>query len=143
MRVLRHAMKGSWLVLAVAMAGAPLAAQDLVRGPAAVAQQGTTQQQPGFDKPAGQEAKKVDIILPHISDSDELDVPWLNAQGFKVVRLPHWAPVMIGGYALDLSPTKSSYSTSCSSAVLLWKSQQGRKPPGCCRPPNPPPHLIR
>ena len=107
MRVLRHAVKGSWLVLAVAMTGAPLAAQDSVRGPAAaVAQQGTTHQQPGFDKPAGQEAKKVDIILPHISDSDELDVPWLNAQGFKVVRLPHWAPVMIGGYALDLSPTK-------------------------------------
>jgi F-type H+-transporting ATPase subunit a len=53
-----------------------------------------------------QEAKKVDIILPHISDSDEMDVPWPNASGFRVVHLPHWAPVMIGGYALDLSPTK-------------------------------------
>jgi F-type H+-transporting ATPase subunit a len=58
------------------------------------------------DQPAGQEAKKVDIILPHISDSDELDIPWLNASGYRVVHLPHWAPVHIGGYALDLSPTK-------------------------------------
>jgi F-type H+-transporting ATPase subunit a len=35
-----------------------------------------------------------------------MDVPWPNASGFRVVHLPHWAPVMIGGYALDLSPTK-------------------------------------
>ena len=60
----------------------------------------------GVDHPAGQEAKKVDIIRPHISDSDELDVPWLNATGFKVVHLPHWEPVHIGGFAVDLSPTK-------------------------------------
>src|SRR3954466_13422570 len=61
---------------------------------------------PGVDHPAGDEAKKVDIILPHISDSDELDVPWLNASGFKAVHLPHWEPIHIGGFALDLSPTK-------------------------------------
>jgi F-type H+-transporting ATPase subunit a len=60
----------------------------------------------GADHAMSQEAKKVDIILPHISDSDEIDVPWFNASGFRVVHLPHWAPVMIGSYALDLSPTK-------------------------------------
>src|SRR5262249_9144191 len=91
-RVLRHAVQGSWF--AAVLFAAPLGAQDAPR------------QQAGFDKPAGQEAKKVDIILPHISDSDELDVPWLNAQGFKAVHLPHWEPVKIGGYSLDLSPTK-------------------------------------
>ena len=58
------------------------------------------------DHPVGAEAKKADIILPHISDSDELDVPWLNGSGFRVVHLPHWAPLMIGTDALDLSPTK-------------------------------------
>lgn len=58
------------------------------------------------DHAMSQEAKKVDIILPHISDSDELDVPWLNSSGFKVVHLPHWRPIMIGSRALDLSPTK-------------------------------------
>jgi F-type H+-transporting ATPase subunit a len=58
------------------------------------------------DQPLSEGAKKVDIILPHISDSDELDVPWPNVQGFRVVHLPHWAPIKIGGTELDLSPTK-------------------------------------
>jgi len=61
---------------------------------------------PGIDHPAGEAAKKVDIILPHISDSDELDVPWPSVTGFKVVHLPHWAPIHIGSFELDLSPTK-------------------------------------
>src|SRR5437016_3447203 len=61
---------------------------------------------PIADQATTKEAKKVDIILPHISDGDEIDVPWFNTSGFRVVHLPHWAPVMIGGFALDLSPTK-------------------------------------
>jgi len=60
----------------------------------------------GLDHPAGQEAKKVDIILPHISDSDELDVPWPTKGWFKVVHLPHWEPMHIGGLKIDISPTK-------------------------------------
>jgi F-type H+-transporting ATPase subunit a len=60
----------------------------------------------GLDHPAGTEAKKVDIILPHISDSDELDVPWPTTGWFKVVHLPHWAPIHIGSFTLDISPTK-------------------------------------
>jgi len=58
------------------------------------------------DHAMSQAAKKVDIILPHISDSDELDVPWFNVSGYRVVHLPHWRPIMIGSHALDLSPTK-------------------------------------
>jgi F-type H+-transporting ATPase subunit a len=58
------------------------------------------------DHAMGAEAKKVDIILPHISDSDEIDLPWPNAAGYRIWHLPHWAPIMIGGHALDLSPTK-------------------------------------
>ena len=60
----------------------------------------------GVDHPAGAEAKKVDIILPHISDSDELDIPWPTTGWFKVVHLPHWAPIHIGGLEIDISPTK-------------------------------------
>lgn len=107
MTVLRHSLKG-WLVLGLALSAAPVAAQDSVRPPAVAPQAAAPAngQQPGFDHPAGKEAEKVDIILPHISDGDELDVPWLNRQGYKSVRLPHWPPVMIGGRALDLSPTK-------------------------------------
>jgi F-type H+-transporting ATPase subunit a len=53
-----------------------------------------------------QEAKKADIILPHISDSDEIDVPCFNVAGFCVWHLPHWKPIPIGSHSLDLSPTK-------------------------------------
>jgi F-type H+-transporting ATPase subunit a len=101
MRVLRHA---GLLALALMLVAPRLTAQEPAGPPTALQTQAKAH--PGFDQPAGEQAKKVDIILPHISDSDELDVPWLNAEGFKVVRLPHWKPVMIGSYALDLSPTK-------------------------------------
>ena len=60
----------------------------------------------GVDYPAGAEAKKVDIILPHISDSDELDIPWPTTGWFKVVHLPHWAPIHVGSLEIDISPTK-------------------------------------
>jgi len=101
LRVLRHA---GTLALALMLAAPRASAQE----PAAPQATSQTQAKPqaGFDHPAGEEAKKVDIILPHISDSDELDVPWFNSQGFKVVQLPHWAPVKIGSLEIDLSPTK-------------------------------------
>jgi F-type H+-transporting ATPase subunit a len=60
----------------------------------------------GIDHPAGEEAKKVDIILPHISDSDELDIPWPTKGWYKVVHLPHWEPIHIGSFSIDISPTK-------------------------------------
>jgi F-type H+-transporting ATPase subunit a len=60
----------------------------------------------GVDHPVGAEAKKVDIILPHISDSNELDIPWFNASGFKAVHLPHWEPIRLGSLEIDLSPSK-------------------------------------
>jgi len=82
-----------------AQAGEPAAAVQ-------VSSVAPAQEHQGASHAAGGEEKKVDIILPHISDSDELDVPWPNAAGFKAVHLPRWKPVMIGGYALDLSPTK-------------------------------------
>jgi F-type H+-transporting ATPase subunit a len=72
----------------------PTSVADSVRSPEPV------------DHTMSQAAKKVDIILPHISDSDELDVPWFNVSGYRVVHLPHWRPIMIGSRALDLSPTK-------------------------------------
>src|SRR5512133_2515652 len=96
-------------------AGSLLFALTLVATPlvAAAAQQPTVERpvaadsmRPIADHAMTQEAKKVDIILPNISDGDELDVPVFHATGFKVVHLPHWAPVRIGSYALDLSPTK-------------------------------------
>ncbi len=53
-------------------------------------------------------AANQDIITPHITDSHELDVPWLSpSTGYiKVVQLPEWPPVHVGPVTLDLSPTK-------------------------------------
>jgi F-type H+-transporting ATPase subunit a len=49
----------------------------------------------------------VDIITPHITDSHVMDVPcWNHGTLMCEYELPTWKPVMIGGYALDLSPTK-------------------------------------
>lgn len=47
-----------------------------------------------------------DIITPHITDSHELEVPYWKAPFYKEVHLPRWEPIMIGGMAVDLSPTK-------------------------------------
>jgi F-type H+-transporting ATPase subunit a len=49
---------------------------------------------------------KHDIIMPHITDSHHLEIPWPNAAWAKGIELPHWAPVHIGPLTLDLSPTK-------------------------------------
>ena len=46
-------------------------------------------------------AKNVDIITPHITDSHELELPFVGE-----LQLPRWAPVHVGGLEIDLSPTK-------------------------------------
>jgi F-type H+-transporting ATPase subunit a len=57
-----------------------------------------------------------DFITPHITDSYEVEIPWLNAEFAKELCLgrhlpdgecgPLWDPVHIGGLAVNLSPTK-------------------------------------
>jgi F-type H+-transporting ATPase subunit a len=55
-----------------------------------------------------QEAEKVDIITPHITDSRHLEYPCLHPEhGFACeLELPQWKPVHVGPIELDLSPTK-------------------------------------
>jgi F-type H+-transporting ATPase subunit a len=55
----------------------------------------------------------VDIITPHITDSHELDLPYITTTFpfFKSpfvcrVDIPRWPPVHIGPLTIDLSPTK-------------------------------------
>jgi F-type H+-transporting ATPase subunit a len=95
------------LILVSMLAATPLLAQGAASAHAAPESTARAERpmQP-IDHAMGQETKKVDIILPHISDAEEMDVPWFNERGYRVWHLPRWAPVMIGGYALDLSPTK-------------------------------------
>lgn len=47
-----------------------------------------------------------DMIMPHIVDSHEIEIPWPNAALSKHIELPRWAPIHIGGFTIDLSPTK-------------------------------------
>jgi F-type H+-transporting ATPase subunit a len=56
--------------------------------------------------PAHGEAKNADIIMPHITDSHHIEIPWVNASWHKVIDLPQWAPVHVGPLTVDLSPTK-------------------------------------
>ena len=47
-----------------------------------------------------------DIITPHITDSHHLEYPCFKS-GFVCERdLPQWAPIHIGNFSIDLSPTK-------------------------------------
>jgi F-type H+-transporting ATPase subunit a len=52
------------------------------------------------------ESKAVDIITPHITDSHDLDLPYWRSPYVCIKELPRWAPVHIGGLAIDMSPTK-------------------------------------
>src|SRR5215217_5722838 len=47
-----------------------------------------------------------DIITPHITDSHHLEYPCFKAGFACEVELPHWAPIHIGNFTLDISPTK-------------------------------------
>jgi F-type H+-transporting ATPase subunit a len=47
-----------------------------------------------------------DIITPHITDGHHLELPSFRPPFYTEVELPRFAPVMVGGFAVDLSPTK-------------------------------------
>lgn len=53
-----------------------------------------------------QAGEKVDIITPHITNGDHMEIPWILPPFFKEVTLPHWEPVHVGPLTLDLSPSK-------------------------------------
>ena len=57
-------------------------------------------------------ADQKDFITPHISDAHSLDLPCFKAGFVCEYELPHWNPVHIGGFTLDISPTRH--------VVMLW-----------------------
>ena len=61
-----------------------------------------------FALPAHAQVAEVDIITPHITDANEIEIPWPTWPTLhKVIHLPQWAPIqmpVIG--AVDMSPTK-------------------------------------
>ncbi len=57
------------------------------------------------------------MLMHHLSDSQELEFEVLG-RGW-VVHLPQWEPIHIGGFALDLSPTKHVVFMALAAIVLL------------------------
>ena len=53
-----------------------------------------------------------DIITPHITNSHHLEYPCFKTGFACELELPQWAPIHIGSFTLDLSPTKH--------VVMLW-----------------------
>src|SRR5512140_2017646 len=47
-----------------------------------------------------------DFITPHITDSHAIDYPCLKSGFICELELPRLAPIHIGSFALDISPTK-------------------------------------
>jgi F-type H+-transporting ATPase subunit a len=81
----------------------------------APATQGGTQVEvgPRGEHLTGEHAGPVDIITPHITDSHELELPFLGE-----IELPRWKPVHVGGLTVDLSPTKHVVML-CVAALLV------------------------
>ncbi|MDQ6769282.1 MAG: F0F1 ATP synthase subunit A [Gemmatimonadota bacterium] len=57
-------------------------------------------------------ADQKDFITPHITDSRTLDYPCFKSGFVCEYELPHWNPIHIGRFALDISPTRH--------VVMLW-----------------------
>ncbi len=56
---------------------------------------------PRGDRLTGPQGGSVDIIMPHITDSHSIELPYWGE-----IELPRWQPVRIGSVEIDLSPTK-------------------------------------
>ncbi len=61
----------------------------------------------------------VDIITPHITNSDHMEVPWPVFPFFKEVHLPKWEPIHVGPLTLDMSPSKHVVMLLIGATVLF------------------------
>jgi F-type H+-transporting ATPase subunit a len=57
-------------------------------------------------------ADQKDFITPHITDAHALDYPCFKPGFVCEYELPHWDPIHIGRFAIDISPTRH--------VVMLW-----------------------
>ncbi|CAN5281077.1 F0F1 ATP synthase subunit A [soil metagenome] len=109
-------MKTGSFLLALLIAASPAAAQVSVApldSAAAHANQVTTAESAQGATPGGEhhggceEYPDGDFISPHITDSHCLEVPnGLKIWETREVELPRWAPIYLGKFKVDLSPTK-------------------------------------
>jgi F-type H+-transporting ATPase subunit a len=116
-------------ILLVACLAAPLSAQHPAAAPASVPVASQLDHEANASLGAQAEAEhgaaeNADIIMPHITDSHHIEIPWVNAAWGKEIELPQWAPVHIGPLAIDLSPTKhvvmlALASTLCALVLIV------------------------
>ena len=68
-----------------------------------------------------QASEKVDIITPHVTDGDHMEVPWILPPFFKEVTLPKYEALQfhVGGLEVDLSPTKHVYFLLIGATLLI------------------------
>lgn len=58
-----------------------------------------------------------DIIMPHITDSKHVELPWFNAEWAREVTLPTWN-VHIAGRTIDFGPTKHTVFLVLSAVIV-------------------------
>lgn len=65
--------------------------------------------------------EKYDIITPHITDGNHMEIPWILPPFFKEITLPKYEALQfhIGGVEIDLSPTKHVYFLLLGAALLV------------------------
>jgi F-type H+-transporting ATPase subunit a len=65
--------------------------------------------------------EKVDIITPHITDGDHMEIPWILPPFFKEIHLPKYPALQfhVGGLEIDLSPTKHVYFLLIGATLLI------------------------
>jgi F-type H+-transporting ATPase subunit a len=87
-----------------------------------------------------------DMIMPHIVDSHEIEIPWPNAALAKHVHLPRWAPLHVGGLTIDLSPTKHVVmmlvAATLAFVLLFFAGRAQRRYQAAGKPPKGMPNAI-
>jgi F-type H+-transporting ATPase subunit a len=72
-----------------------------------------------------------DFIMAHIVDSRHLELPWPAPPFHKEIELPHWKPIQIGSFAIDISPTKHVvfmlFAAVIASLVLLGAARSHQR----------------
>jgi len=66
-------------------------------------------------------AEKYDIITPHITDGDHMEIPWIFSPFFKEITLPKYEALQfqVGPLMIDLSPTKHVYFLLIGATLLI------------------------
>ncbi len=112
------------VLAALLLVAAPLRAQEHQAAPADTTQAATdtTHAAAAADHAAeaGEHAAgPVDIITPHITNGDHMELPYWKFPFFVEVTLPHWEPIHVGPLTIDLSPSKHVVFLLLGAALLF------------------------